>query len=201
VFTTADAAVAAAVDAQRSLAAEPWGPIGLLRVRMGLHSGTAELRGGEYFGSTLNRAARLMAVAHGGQVVCSAATADLARDVLTEVEFLDLGEHRLRDLSRPEQVFQVDAPGLSSGFAPLRSLEAFPGNLPVQTSSFIGRSADVWATIRALGESRAVTLTGVGGVGKTRLAQQVAGEVLPEYLDGRGSASWPPPGMPRRCCN
>jgi predicted ATPase len=151
---------------------------------MGLHSGTAELRGGDYFGSALNRAARLMAVAHGGQVVCSHTTADLARDALVGVEFLDLGEHRLRDLSRAERVFQICSPGLAPEFAPLRSVDAFPGNLPVQVSSFIGRSAEVSATIEALAEARAVTLTGVGGVGKTRLAVQVAGEVLPDYPDG-----------------
>jgi predicted ATPase/class 3 adenylate cyclase len=184
VFATADAAVAAAVEAQQAVEGEPWGPIGSLRVRMGLHTGVAEQRGDDYFGPTLNRAARLMAVAHGGQVVCSHATADLARDVLAEVEFLDLGEHRLRDLSRAERVFQVCAAGLRSAFAPLQSVDAFPGNLPVQTSSFVGRSAEVRATIKALGESRMVTLTGVGGVGKTRLAVQVAGEVLPEYPDG-----------------
>jgi predicted ATPase/class 3 adenylate cyclase len=184
VFGAAEDAVEAAVWAQRGLTREGWGETGPMRVRMGLHSGSAELRGGDYFGSALNRAARLMAVAHGGQVVCSHTTADLARDALADVELLDLGEHRLRDLSRAERVFQICAPGLAQEFAPLRSVDAYPGNLPVQLSSFIGRSAEVEATIKALGESRAVTLTGVGGVGKTRLAVQVAGEVSPEYPDG-----------------
>jgi predicted ATPase/class 3 adenylate cyclase len=184
VFGAAENAVEAAVEAQRELTGEAWGETGPLRVRMGLHTGTAERRGEDYFGSTLNRAARLTAVAHGGQVVCSAATADLARDALATVEFRDLGEHRLRDLSRPERVFQVHAPGLQIGFGPLVSLDAFPGNLPLQVSSFIGRDRDLGRVARALEQARVVTLTGVGGVGKTRLALQVAAEVLPEFREG-----------------
>jgi predicted ATPase/class 3 adenylate cyclase len=184
VFTAADDAVAAAVDAQCGLSTESWGETGELRVRMGLHTGTAERRGGDYFGSTLNRAARLMAVAHGGQVVCSATTADLARDVLTSAEFQDLGEHRLRDLSRPERVFQVAHPGLERAFPPLRSLDSFTGNLPVQLTSFVGREDELAFVANALMEARLVTLTGVGGVGKTRLALQVGAEVLPQFVDG-----------------
>jgi predicted ATPase/class 3 adenylate cyclase len=184
VFATADAAVAAAVDAQRGLSAETWGETGQLRVRMGLHTGTAEQRGGDYFGSSLNRAARLMAVSHGGQVVCSHATADLARDALTGVEFCDLGEHRLRDLSRPERVFQIQTPELPQEFGPLMSVDAFPGNLPLQVSSFIGRDRDLARVASALEQARVVTLTGVGGVGKTRLALQLAGEVLPAFREG-----------------
>jgi predicted ATPase/class 3 adenylate cyclase len=185
VFATADTGIAAAAAAQQALVAEPWGPTGPLRVRMGLHTGVAELRGDDYFGSSLNRAARLSAVAHGGQVVCSQATADLARDGLRSgMALLDLGEHRLRDLSRPERVFQVQAPGLRSEFGPLASLDAFPGNLPLQVSSFIGRERDVARVAAALDDARVVTLTGVGGVGKTRLALQVAAEVLPRFRDG-----------------
>jgi hypothetical protein len=152
---------------------------------MGVHTGEARVRDGDYYGSALNRAARLMAVAHGGQIVCSQATADLARDALAEgVELVDLGEHRLRDLSRPERLFQVNAPGLTWAFAPLRSLDAFPGNLPAQLSSFVGRERDVAEIAQVLHEKRLVTLTGVGGVGKTRLALQVAAEVLPRFRDG-----------------
>ena len=152
---------------------------------MGLHTGVASLRDGDYFGSSLNRAARLMGVAHGGQVVCSQATTDLARDVLAEgVDFVDLGEHRLRDLSRAERVFQVCAPGLVGDFAALTSVDAFPGNLPLQSSSFIGREREIDRTVAALSEARVVTLTGVGGVGKTRLALQVAAEVLPGFREG-----------------
>ena len=185
VFVTADGAVAAAVGAQLALTAEGWGSIGPFRVRMGLHTGTAELRGGDYFGSSLNRTARIMAVGHGGQILCSQATGDLARDRLSQGTALaDLGEHRLRDLSRPERLFQVQAPGLQSEFGPLASLDAFPGNLPLQVSSFIGRDREIARVAAALGEARVVTLTGVGGVGKTRLALQVAAEVLPRFRDG-----------------
>ena len=184
-FDAAEGAVAAACAGQRGLEAEDWEGTGALRVRMGIHTGAAEFRDGDYFGPALNRAARLMAVAHGGQVLVSLATEELVRDSLDdELGLVELGEHRLRDLSRPERVFQLEMPGLASEFPAIRGLDAFPGNLPVQLSSFVGRKAEVQATIKALGESRAVTLTGVGGVGKTRLAVQVAGEVLPEHPDG-----------------
>src|SRR5215471_4280477 len=146
VFSTPDAAVGAAVSGQQALASEAWGVTGPLRVRMGLHTGVAERRGEDYFGPVLNRAARLMAVAHPGQVLCSQATADLVRDSLARSMALsDLGEHRLRDLSRPERVFQLQAPGLQAEFGPLASLDAFPSNLPVALTSFVGRS-------RVLGE-------------------------------------------------
>jgi predicted ATPase/class 3 adenylate cyclase len=185
VFGTADAGVVAAVAAQRALSGEVWPLPEPLRVRMGLHTGVASLRAGDYFGSSLNRAARLMGVAHGGQVVCSQATTDLARDAVSEgVDFVDLGEHRLRDLARAEHVFQVRAPGLGSEFAPLASLDAFAGNLPLQVSSFIGRESEIDQAVAALNEARLVTLTGVGGVGKTRLALQVAAEVLPGFREG-----------------
>jgi predicted ATPase/class 3 adenylate cyclase len=184
-FSTADAGLAAAIAAQRALDTASWADTGPLRVRMGLHTGAASLRDGDYFGSSLNRAARLMGVAHGGQVVCSQATADLARDDVAEgVTLADLGEHRLRDLSRAERVFQVCAPGLVTQFAGLTSVDAFPGNLPLQSSSFIGREREIDRVAAALGEARVVTLTGVGGVGKTRLALQVAADVLPRFREG-----------------
>jgi predicted ATPase/class 3 adenylate cyclase len=185
VFGAVGDALHAAVAAQVVLSEEPWGATGPLRVRIGIHTGEAQCRDGDYFGPVLNRAARLMAVAHGGQIVCSQATADLARDVLADdVKLIDLGEHRLRDLSRPERVFQVDAPGLGSDFSALASLDAFPGNLPLQVSSFIGRDTELEQTASALDDARIVTLTGVGGVGKTRLAYQVAAEVLPRFREG-----------------
>ena len=184
-FATAHAAVVAAVAAQIALDRETWGVTGPLRVRMGLHTGAASSRDGDYFGAALNRAARLMSVAHGGQIVCSQATVDLARDALPEgVGLVDLGEHRLRDLSRPERAFQVSAPLLQCEFAPLVSLDAFPGNLPLQVSSFIGRDRELARGMDAVREARLVTLTGVGGVGKTRLALQLAAEVLPEFREG-----------------
>jgi predicted ATPase/class 3 adenylate cyclase len=185
VFATADGAIGAAIDAQVAMGAESWAVSELLRVRIGMHSGVAELRDGDYFGSAVNRAARLEAAAHGGQIVCSQATADLVRDSLpADVELVDLGEHALRDLSRPERVFQVVQPGLECEFPPLASLDAFGGNLPVQVTSFVGRDEDVARIVETLDETSLVTLTGTGGVGKTRLAVQVAAEVLPRFGDG-----------------
>jgi predicted ATPase/class 3 adenylate cyclase len=185
VFATADAAVRAAIACELAMDAEQWRVSEPLRVRVGLHTGVAELRDGDYYGSAVNRAARLMDLAHGGQVVCSQATADLSRDVLVEgVAFVDLGEHRLRDLTRPERVFQVSASGLQDNFGPLASVDAFPGNLPLQVSSFIGRERDIARTVEALESARVVTLTGVGGVGKTRLALQVAAQLLPRFREG-----------------
>jgi class 3 adenylate cyclase len=140
VFASAHDALAAAVDAQHALGAESWPMVDPVRVRMGLHSGEAEHRDGDYFGTSTNRAARLMSVAHGGQVLVSLSTAELlSDDVRDGVTLVDLGEHRLRDLSRADRVFQVGAPGLMAEFAPIRSLDAFPGNLPVQLTSFVGR--------------------------------------------------------------
>jgi len=150
-----------------------------------LHTGTAQLRDGDYFGTTLNRAARLMAAAHGGQTVCSAVTAELVRDDLDQdVALVDLGEHNLRDLARAEHVFQLTIADIGHEFPRLRSLDAFPGNLPMLTTSFVGREADLVSVTSALGSNRLVTLTGVGGVGKTRLSLQVAAELLPRFPEG-----------------
>jgi predicted ATPase/class 3 adenylate cyclase len=185
VFPSAEAGVRAAVDAQLALGAEEWGPVGPLRVRMGLHTGVAEERDGDYFGPVLNRAARLMSAGHGGQVLCSQATADLVRDSLPgAMELVDLGEHSLRDLARPERVFQLGYPGLVREFPRLSSLDAFAGNLPVQVTSFVGRDGDVARIVALLGDVSLVTLTGTGGVGKTRLAVQVAAEIVPWFVDG-----------------
>jgi len=185
VFPSAEAAVMAAVDAQRALGAEEWGPTGSLRVRMGLHTGVAEERDGDYFGPVLNRAARLMSAGHGGQVLCSQATADLVRDSLPgPISLVDLGSHRLRDLARPEFLFQVTTPDLPAEFPPLLSLESYPTNLPAERTVLIGREDLLGEISEALGEVRVVTLTGVGGVGKTRLALQVAADLLPRYRDG-----------------
>jgi predicted ATPase/class 3 adenylate cyclase len=187
VFATADAAVRAAIACELAIESEVWPVSEPLRARIGIHTGVAELRDGDYFGSAVNRAARLEGVAHGGQIICSQATADLARDVLAEgVGFLDLGEHRLRDLTRAERVFQVSAPGLQSGFAPLPSVGRVPGNLPVQVTSIVGREADSARVAGVLGQARVVTLTGVGGVGKTRLALHVAEQasMSGRYADG-----------------
>ena len=140
VFVTADDAVRASIEIQRLLGVESWPVSEPLRVRVGVHTGVAELRDGDYFGSAVNRAARLEGIAHGGQIVISQATEALVRDGLGEgVDLVDLGEHRLRDLSRAERVFQVVHPQLEREFPALRSLEAFAGNLPVQLTSFVGR--------------------------------------------------------------
>jgi predicted ATPase/class 3 adenylate cyclase len=185
VFATADSAVLAAVDAQLALVGEPWELSEPLRVRMGVHTGVAELRDGDYFGPAVNRAARLMSVAHGGQVVVSLATEELARDGLPDGVVLEaLGEHHVRDVGRPEVVFQVRHQGLGAVFPPLRSLERIPGKLPVRLTSFVGRERELAWVLGALDRAGVVTLIGVGGVGKTRLALQAAAEVAVRYGDG-----------------
>jgi len=181
-FAVASDAIDAAVSAQLALQREEWAATGPLRVRMGVHTGAAEVRGGDYYGTALNRAARLMSVAHGGQIVVSLTTRDLLRD--SPIDLVDLGEHRLRDLGEPEHVHQVAHTDLPADFPPLRSVENFATNLPLQTTSFVGRDDDMADVMDALEHARVVTLTGVGGVGKTRLAIQVAAELLPRYRDG-----------------
>ena len=187
IFSSVPAAVSACVTAQHGLMEEPWGETGPLRVRMGLHSGEAETRVGDYFGPTVNRAARIMAVGHGGQVLLSAATAALVMDQLPDAATLrDLGEHRLKDLGRPEHVFQLVHPGLVGDFPPLATLNHRPNNLPVQASTFVGRDAEL-EQIRERLEDEAVrlfTLTGPGGTGKTRLALRVAAELIDGFDDG-----------------
>ena len=181
-FATASDAVHAAIDAQLGLAAESWPETGGLRVRMGVHTGAAEIRDGDYYGPALNRAARLAGAGHGGQVLISGATSELIRG--SGVELVDLGSHQLRDLGEPERVFQVVHAGLASEFGALRTLDAFATNLPLQVTTFVGRDDDAAEVIEALGQHRVVTLIGVGGVGKTRLAIQIAAELLPRYRDG-----------------
>jgi predicted ATPase/class 3 adenylate cyclase len=184
-FGRAEAALTAVLAAQVALVAVDWGATGALRVRMGLHTGDAEFRDGDYHGPAVNRAARLTTASHGGQVLMSGATAGLVGEGLPEgAELVALGEHRLRDLGRPEVLFQLAHPDLPGRFAPLRTLDAFPGNLPLQMSSFIGREKEIAKILSALDEARAVTLTGVGGVGKTRLALQVSARLLPRFRDG-----------------
>jgi predicted ATPase/class 3 adenylate cyclase len=178
-------AIAAAVAAQATLGTEAWPQGAILRVRMAVHTGVVEERDGNYFGTAVNRTARLMALAHGGQVVASAATADVVADTLpSNVKLVDLGEHLLWDLSRREHLFHLEAPGLGSDFPPLRSPDVLPGNLPIQPTSFVGRSDEVRDVSEALARAHLVTVTGVGGVGKTRLAVQVAAELLPTFADG-----------------
>jgi predicted ATPase/class 3 adenylate cyclase len=187
VFARATDAVAAAAAIQRALHAEPWPPETPLRVRLALHTGEADLRDGDYYGSAVNRCARLRAVAHGGQVLVSEVTAGLVRDTLPPGVLLrDLGKHRLSDLARPEHVHQLTGVGLPAEFRPLRSLDAYPHNLPVQLTTLIGREAEIEALRQRLHEpqTRLVTLTGPAGVGKTRLALQVATGLLDAFPDG-----------------
>ena len=186
-FGVADNALRAALESQQALASATWGETGALRVRMGLHTGSAEEREGDYFGPALNRAARLMAVGHGGQVLLSMGTCELVRDHLPpRVTLRDLGEHRLKDLARPEHIYQLVAPDLPSDFPPLKTLDNRPNNLPVQRDPLIGREKEV-ATLHALlvrHDVGLVTLTGPGGTGKTRLAVQVAADLLDQFEHG-----------------
>ena len=185
-FSSAAGAVRASVEAQRALMAAPWpAETGMLKVRMGLHTDEAALSDGQYASRPLRRCARLMAAAHGGQILMSDATEALVGSQLPDgATVLDLGEHRLRDLAGRMHIFQLVHPDLPGAFPALRTLDALPGNLPLQVSSFIGRARELEQTAAALGEARVVTLIGVGGVGKTRLALQVAGQVLPGFGDG-----------------
>jgi predicted ATPase len=183
-FTAAPDAVAAAVAAQRALTAATWGA-GPLRVRMAIHAGVAQRREGNYFGATLNRVARLLGTASGGQVLCSQAAVELiGRQLPVEVALIDLGEHRLADLARPERVFQLTHPELPSQFPPLCSLGAHRHNLPVALTPFVGRTRELNELDKLLAGSRLVTLTGVGGAGKTRLGLQAVAAALPAYTDG-----------------
>lgn len=186
VFPTARGAVAAAVSTQRAHnAASPVAGTGPLRVRMGLHSGHSIHDGSDYHGTAVNRCARLMALAHGGQVLISEAThALVCDDPPDDVSFVELGEHRLKDLARPEVVHQVIHPELPAEFPPLRSLAVFAHNLPAELSSFVGRADELRAVQAALTRSRLVTLTGAGGSGKTRLALQVAADRVEQHPDG-----------------
>ena len=155
---------------------EAWPTKTPIRVRMAMHTGEAELRAGDYFGLAVNRCARLRAIAHGGQVLLSRATYDLIRDAPPEgAELLDLGEYHLKDILRPERVFQIAEIDAPSAFPPLKAFEARPNNLPVQTTTLIGREREVAeVTQLLLNDARLLTLSGPGGIGKTRLAVEVA---------------------------
>jgi predicted ATPase len=159
--------------------------VGGLPVRMGLHTGEASERNGDYFGPAVNRVARLMSVGHGEQILLSGVTRDLAHtDLPTGVSLLDLGSHRLKDLTEPEQVWQLTIAGLPAAFPPLKSLDTLPNNLPIQRTTFVGREHDVAEVKELVGRHRLLTLFGAGGVGKTRLALQVGADVLDHYPDG-----------------
>jgi Predicted ATPase len=184
-FGTPRDALEAALEAQRGLAMENWGPLGPFKVRMGIHTGTAEFRDGDYYGGTLNRTSRIEAAAHGGQVLLSQITYELIEDEkLDGVVFKSLGSHRLRNLDRPEHLYQASAGGLEDRFPPPRSMEVLPNNLPVQTTSFVGREREIEEALRRLEKTRLLTLMGTGGTGKTRLALEIGARVINEYRDG-----------------
>lgn len=185
-FSRASDALLAALEVQRALVSEPWPTPSPLKVRIAVHTGEARLSDERsYAGSAIIRTARLRAIAHGGQVVISSASRDLVVDELADdVSLLDLGVHRLKDLTRPERVWQLVHPDLEATFPPLRSLDVVPNNLPVSLSSFIGRFDAIDTVARLALDNRLVTLTGSGGAGKTRLAQQVAAEIAEAFSDG-----------------
>jgi predicted ATPase/class 3 adenylate cyclase len=186
-FARPEDGVAAVLDAQRSLAAEDFSAVDGLPIRAAVHTGTADERNGDYFGPAVNRVARLLAIGHGGQVLVSGVTADLVQgDLPAQTSLRDLGEHRLRDLARPEYVYQLVAPDLPADFPPLRSLDTLPNNLPLQLKSFVGREAEIAEITSLLEKHRLVTLVGSGGVGKTRTSLQVAANLL----DGSGDGVW-----------
>jgi predicted ATPase/class 3 adenylate cyclase len=187
-FDTALQALNAAVQAQCALETEPWAAeIAPLRVRMALHVGAVEVRDGDYVGPSLNRIARLLATAYGGQTLLTMATEQLVRDnLLPGVSLKDLGGHRLRDLIRPEHIIQVVVPELPSDFPPLKTLDNQLNNLPRQATAFIGREKNVeeaCALVRRP-DVALLTLTGPGGTGKTRLGLQVAAELIEDFSDG-----------------
>ncbi|HXW46387.1 MAG TPA: adenylate/guanylate cyclase domain-containing protein [Streptosporangiaceae bacterium] len=186
-FSTADGALAAVLVSQRALTTQAWPTSRPVRVRMALHTGVCEERDNDYFGPVVNRTARLEAIAHGGQVLLSGATAELLSESLPPgVSLRDLGHHRLKDLGRPEQVFQLEATFLPADFPPLASLDnpELPNNLPSVLTAFIGRDAELQQVTELARTARLVTLTGAGGSGKTRLALQAAAELIDTAPDG-----------------
>ncbi len=197
-FDTAPGALETALEIQMKIQAEPWGETPI-KVRMALHTGVTEERGDDYVGPALNRVARLLGVGYGGQVLLTQATSELVRDALPAgSSLLDLGEHRLKDLVRPEHIFQLATSRLQTDFPPLKTLDTFPNNLPNHLTSFIGREKEI-NQIKLLvvsgsvspvytgttnGHGRLITLTGPGGTGKTRLAIQAAADLLELFPDG-----------------
>ncbi len=194
VFASAPKAVAGAVAAQRAIAGATFPHDAVVRVRMGMHTGEGRLAspdaGPDYIGIDVHRAARIAAVGYGGQVLLSASTATLvAQDLGAGVGLRDLGAHRLKDLAQPERIHQLVIDGLPNDFPPVRTLERTPNNLPIQSTSFVGREKEIADGLRLLGKTRLLTLTGPGGTGKTRLSLQLAAEASDGYPDG---AFWVP---------
>src|SRR5207244_6229744 len=184
-FSSAPAAVGAAVAAQLGLAAHAWPEGSSVRVRMGLHTGDGVLSGSDYVGMDVHRAARIASAAHGGQVILPDATRALTEQSLPAgARLRDLGNHRLKDIVQPEHLYDLVIDGLPAEFPPPRTLDARPNNLPLQLTSFVGREDQIAEIRQLLGRTRLLTLTGPGGTGKSRLALQVAAEILTEFRDG-----------------
>ncbi len=184
-FATTSGCVGAAAAAQVALQAEPWPREAPIRVRMAIHTGECTRRDDDYFGPAVNRVARLMAIGHGGQVLLSASARSATGDVVPAGLWLrDLGEHRLKDLDRPEQVFQLCGAVMDDVTRPLRSIERPKHNLPAQLTTFVGRESEARGVHELLERQRLVTVTGAGGCGKTRLALRVAEEELGNSRDG-----------------
>src|ERR1700694_5215314 len=184
-FHSTPNAVAAALDAQRDINKENFSGVAGLPVRMGLHTGRALERDADYFGPTVNRVARLMSVGHGGQVLLSGATRDLVGDELPHgSSLIDLGSHRLKDLSQAEQIWPLTAAALPSTLPPLNSFGAPPNNLPIQLTNLLGREMDLERVKSLFSEHRLLSLTGAGGVGKTRMALQVGADLIDDHRDG-----------------
>ena len=185
VFTSAPQAAAAAVAVQRGLAAEAWPEGAQIRSRMGMHTGEGVLSGGSYVGLDVHRAARIANAGHGGQVLLSATTRALVEGSLpTGVTLREMGEHRLKDLSRPERIWDLVIEGVASDFPPPRTLNAVPNNLPMQLTSFLGRQREIAEGRQLLIDGRLLTLTGPGGTGKTRLSLQIAADATDRFPDG-----------------
>jgi predicted ATPase/class 3 adenylate cyclase len=178
-------ALRAAIHAQHALLAEDWHEIGALRARMGIHTGSADYREGDYFGGTLNRVSRIQGAAHGGQILLSQVSFGLLEDERIDgVSFKALGSYRLRNLDRPEHLYQAVVRGLDTDFPPPRSMEVLPNNLPAQFTSFVGREREMEEVKRLLNRTRLLTLSGIGGTGKTRLALEVGAQLIHEFTEG-----------------
>ena len=184
-FGVPSEAIAAALEAQCALVSQAWGETGSLRIRVGVHTGEVEQEDGDYVGTALNVVSRLMSAAHGGQIVISHGTMALAGHHMPEnVSLVDLGEFQLRGLAEPQRIFQLIHPALPRQFPPLRLLGPVVGNLPVELTSFVGRDDEIRTVGELLSAARLVTLAGIGGAGKTRLAVRSADEQQEAYPDG-----------------
>jgi predicted ATPase/class 3 adenylate cyclase/Tfp pilus assembly protein PilF len=185
-FARVSDALQCAAEAQQALAAYPWSPeVGAIRVRAGLHTGEPRLCDGQYDGPPVHRATRIQAAAHGGQVLLSATACELAREEIGEgLAARALGRYRLKDLAEPELLYELQYPGMPEALPPPRTLEFLPNNLPSHWTSFIGREREIAEVKGTLAGTRLLTLTGAGGCGKTRLALQVAADLLGDYPDG-----------------